>query len=200
MPQYFDNDERIISSKRLINFKVGGAWYELYSDNGIFSKKGLDKGSKLLIETLLPLDLGDYVLDLGCGYGPIGITLALNKENLRVLMSDINKRALSLSLDNIERYHLGNRVKAIESNIYESIKDKFTSIVTNPPIRAGNKVLKEIYLGAKSHLIKGGSLYLVIRKSQGANSTLKFLKENYETVNIVNKANGYYILKATVGE
>ena len=197
MSHYFENDETLESSPRNVTYVINDVNFSLVSDSGVFSKNKLDKGSELLIETLLPLDLGKNLLDLGCGIGPIGLTLAYFNPGLNVTCSDVNMRALSLCKRNASALKLGQRVTVLHSDIYIEIEGKFDSIVSNPPIRAGKKVTYEIYKGALFHLIDGGSLYVVIRKQQGALSVKTYLEELFGNVAVLARDKGYYILKAT---
>ena len=163
---------------------------DFFSDNGVFSKNHLDYGSRLLIKTFLKNE-SDYenILDLGCGYGLIGISLAkITGKN--ITMCDVNKRALHLC----ERNIAANKVnaKVIESNVYENILDKYDVIITNPPIKAGKKVILEFLINAKIHLNDGGRLWFVMRKDQGAKSIQKLLNEHYN-VEIKGKDKGFYI-------
>lgn len=200
MSHYFINDDTLASRPRKINYAFKSVSFSLDSDVGVFSKNELDKGSELLIETLLPYDLGRNLLDLGCGIGVIGLTLAYFHPNLNVTLSDVNTRALSLCSANATSLKLSQRVTILQSDIYLEIEGKFDSIVSNPPIRAGKKVTYEIYKGALTHLIDGGSLYIVIRKQQGALSVKSYLEELFGNVAVLAREKGYYILKATKHE
>lgn len=194
---YFVNDANLASKPRLVKFNVNNIEFAFESDIGVFSKNELDFGSRLLIETLLPLDLGKNMLDIGCGIGPIGLTLAYFKKDLKVLCSDVNMRALSLCEANARKLSLSQRVTCLQSDIYLEIEGLYDSIVSNPPIRAGKKITYAIYTGAKSHLIDGGSLYVVVRKEQGALSVKSFLEETFGNVQVLSRKKGYYILKST---
>ena len=197
MSHYFVNDDKVVSKPRSINYSINGVDFSLESDNGVFSKNELDKGSELLIESLLPIDLGGNILDIGCGIGVIGLTLAYFTPSLKVCLSDVNTRALSLCSANAESLKLSQRVTILQSDIYQKIEGKFTSIVSNPPIRAGKKVTYEIYRGALEHLIDSGSLYVVVRKNQGAPSVKSYLEELFGNVALLAREKGYWILKAT---
>lgn len=194
---YFVNDANLASKPRLVKFNVDNIEFAFESDIGVFSKNELDFGSRLLIETLLPIDLGKSILDIGCGIGPIGLTLAYFKKDLKVLCSDVNMRALSLCEANARKLSLSQRVTCLQSDIYLEIEGLYDSIVSNPPIRAGKKITYAIYTGAKSHLIDGGSLYVVVRKEQGALSVKSFLEETFGNVEVLSRKKGYYILKST---
>lgn len=196
MSHYFQNDETLGSKPRTVNYSFKGVDFSLTSDLGVFSKNELDRGSEILIKTLLPLNLGSKLLDLGCGIGPIGLTLAYFTPRLNVTCSDVNTRALSLCERNAQQLKL-SQVTILQSDIYEKIEGKFDSIVSNPPIRAGKKVTYEIYKGALSHLVDGGSLYIVIRKKQGAESVKDYLEELFGNVAVLAREKGYFVLKAT---
>jgi 16S rRNA (guanine1207-N2)-methyltransferase len=197
MSHYFVNDDKVVSKPRIVVYSFNGVDFSLDSDNGVFSKNELDKGSELLIETLLPIDLGKSLLDLGCGIGVIGLTLAYFHPGLNVYLSDVNTRALSLCDANANTLRLSQKVTVLQSDIYTKVEGKFDSIVSNPPIRAGKKVTYEIYKGALEHLNDNGSLYIVIRKQQGALSVKSYLEELYGNVTVLARDKGYYVLKST---
>ena len=197
MSHYFVNDDKVVSKPRSICYSINGVDFSLESDNGVFSKNELDKGSELLIKELLPINLGENILDIGCGIGVIGLTLAYFTPSLQVCLSDVNTRALSLCSANANSLKLSQRVTILQSDIYEKIEGKYSSIVSNPPIRAGKKVTYEIYRGALDHLVDSGSLYIVIRKNQGALSVKSYLEELFGNVALLAREKGYYVLKAT---
>ena len=194
MGQYFDNDQ-LPSNLVKTECIVRGKKFIFLTDNGVFSKNGLDFGSRLLLESI-PLEaVGGKVLDVGCGYGVFGIIL--NKlTSCSVDMVDVNLRAIHLSEMNCKENHCAN-IHVFESNAYERVNSKYSTIVTNPPIRAGKKVVYDIVMNARNYLEEGGSLFLVIRKEQGAKSLIKDLEKNY-SVTILEKKKGYYILQCTL--
>lgn len=182
------------SELRTIKYNYGGFSLSFNSDNGVFSKDKLDYGSRLLIETIAnKIDKKNLtILDVGCGYGFIGISLAKILES-KTDMCDVNRRALHLADMNININKVSCRT--IESDMYENITSKYDLIVTNPPIRAGKNIVLGILDGAKDYLNTLGELWFVIRKDQGAKSTIKHLEGNYEC-EIVEKSKGFYIIKA----
>ena len=192
MGQYFDN-EKLPSKMVKTNAVILGKRFTFFTDNGVFSKDGLDFGSRLLLETIPLEEVGGKVLDMGCGYGVFGITL--NKIlSCSVDMVDVNLRALHLSEINAKENQCSN-VRIFESFTYSNIDSKYTSIVTNPPIRAGKKVVYDIVMNAKDHLEVNGKLFVVIRKEQGAKSLIKDLQENGYNVDVLEKKGGFFILK-----
>lgn len=195
MTHYFINDENlksnIIKKKVIINNQE----FFFYTDNGVFSKKGLDFGTRTLLESLELDKIKGNVLDFGCGYGPIGIYLSKNTK-ASVHMIDINKRSLELALKNAETNNVNPKI--YESNIYENIDTMFDYIITNPPIRVGKKILYQILFDAKKYLNKTGELWFVINKDQGAKSVMKDLEKEY-SVKLITKNKGFYIISAKIG-
>lgn len=192
MAHYFENDESLKSNIKEVKVYINNQPYIFATDNGIFSKKGLDFGTRTLLENIDIEKISGNVLDFGCGYGAIGIYVAKN-TNANVHMIDINKRSLKLALKNADINHVN--VKIYESNIYENVKDKFDYIITNPPIRVGKKILYEILFNAKNILNHNGELLLVINKDQGAKSLMKDLEKVYK-VELITKNKGFYIIRA----
>ncbi|OPH50093.1 16S rRNA methyltransferase [Paenibacillus ferrarius] len=173
-----------------------GKTYTFLTDAGVFSKKGVDYGSKHLIETM-QLNEDAKVLDVGCGYGPIGLSAAAMCPKGHVTMVDINERAIELSLDNAKRNGIAN-VSIIQSDLLEQVKDqRYDAVLTNPPIRAGKEVVHRIFTDAYDCLVEGGAIWVVIQKKQGAPSAMKKLESLYRDVVEVSKDKGYKILKAT---
>lgn len=194
MEHYFTNNENLKSELREINYTYKKEDFKFISDNGVFSKDKIDFGSRLLVETYLEKNEKNNlnVLDVGCGYGFIGIVLSKVLSS-KVDMIDINNRAIHLTEKNIKLNKVN--AKAFISNAYENIQTKYDLIITNPPIRAGKKTVLNILKNAKNFLLENGQLWLVIRKDQGAKSILKDLNLLYETT-LVKKSKGFYIISA----
>ncbi len=193
MSHYFENDLNLKSEIRQISYDYKTSSFSFYSDNGVFSKNKIDYGSKLLLETFLSENITNKkVLDVGCGYGFIGIVISII-TNSYVDMIDVNKRCVHLTKMNIKNYK-NFRGSAFISDAYENVSDRYDIVITNPPIRVGKTKLLEILNGAFDHLNKDGILYFVIRKDQGALS-IKRILENTKNVEIINKDKGYFIFK-----
>lgn len=194
MGQYFTNDNSIPSKLVKTKAVVLNNSFIFYTDNGVFSKDGLDFGSRLLLENIPLTEIGESLLDVGCGYGVFGIIL--NKIlGVKVTMCDVNRRALHLAKKNIKENKCSD-CSVIESNCYQNINSKYSTIITNPPIRAGKEVVYEILEGAKDYLLPGGRLFFVVRKEQGAKSIISDMQKIYN-VEVLERKKGFFIIKCT---
>lgn len=191
MAHYFENDDTLKSKERQILVKINNINFSFLTDYGVFSKNGLDFGTRTLLETLDTSKINGKVLDFGCGYGPIGIYIA-KTTNSEVHMIDINRRVLGLARKNVSLNHVN--VNIYESNIYEKVTEQFDYIISNPPIRVGKEILYKILFEAKKHLKENGELWIVVNKDQGAKSLVKDLEKEY-SVEIKNKKKGFYIIQ-----
>ena len=196
MSHYFQNDPNLASNLQKISFDIDGLHMSLWTDNGVFSKSRVDEGSFAFLKVLLPLGLSGKILDLGCGYGTIGLTIAMASPEASITLADINTRALALCEKNAQELGLSQRVTILQSDIYEKIEGHFDSIVVNPPIRAGKRVTYAMYEGAKQRLIDGGSLFIVIRKAQGAPSASAYIESLFGNIALLERDKGYYIYQA----
>ena len=198
LEHYFTNNTNLKSEIRTLTYSYENTPFEFFSDNGVFAKNKIDYASKLLIATFIEnhkkIEKNSTLLDVGCGYGFLGI-VASKILNMNVELIDINKRALHLCEKNIKLNEVNG--KAYESNLYECVKNKYEYIITNPPIRAGKNTVLEILKGAKNHLLDNGELWFVINKDQGAKSTEKLLKECY-SVEVLAKSKGFYVFRAKI--
>ena len=194
MGQYFTN-EKLPSNVRKTECFVLGRKFTFLTDNGVFSKDGLDFGSRLLLETIALDEVGGKILDMGCGYGVFGIVVG-KLTSAHVDMVDVNLRALHLAERNAKENNVDN-INIFESNVYQNVSSKYSSIITNPPIRAGKQVVYDIVMNAKDYLEKDGTLFLVIQKEQGAKSLIVDLETVY-TVKVLEKKKGFFILECTI--
>ncbi|KEO81726.1 class I SAM-dependent methyltransferase [Tumebacillus flagellatus] len=191
---YYSNKPTVEHDLRAIRVTLRGQEFVFWTDAGVFSKSGVDFGSDLLIETMEIPDDAD-VLDVGCGYGPIGLTAAKLAANGRVTMVDVNERAVELARRNAQANGISN-VEVLVSDRYEQVQGRrFDVILTNPPIRAGKQVVHSIFEGAVDHLTDGGELWVVIQKKQGAPSAKKRLEELFEDVEDVARDAGFRIFR-----
>lgn len=196
MDHYFTDNRHLAEDRKEISFRFWCFNYSFITDNGVFSKGGVDFGTRVLLSTIAERkELGSYVLDMGCGYGPVGITLKKVFPTSTFEMVDVNPRAVLLAKENAKK----NNIEATiyESDVYESVTgNTFTDVISNPPIRAGKKVIYKIFEEAYDHLAEDGTLWVVIRKQQGALSALDKIKEVFGNCDIIHKEKGYFILKA----
>ena len=193
MEHYFTNNQNLRSELRTIDFENNGVVFTFFSDLGVFAKDYIDYGSKVLVETILKKKPNcSSILDVGCGYGFIGIVLG-RILNVPTDLVDVNKRAIHLCEKNIEKNQVKGRV--FFSDAYESVSDSYDLIVTNPPIRAGKKTVLKILREASTHLNKDGNLWFVIRKDQGVKSIMKEISDIY-LMEVVKKDKGFYVVCA----
>ena len=193
MSHYFINDESLKSNKRIIKYTVNSNYFELTSDVGVFSKNELDPGSELLIKSAIKKGINGDLLDVGCGYGPIGITLSKICDLNKVDFIDVNTRALNLTKDNASKYQVKN-FSVFESNGFENVKDLYDYILINPPIRAGKEVIFKMFEDSIKYLKDDGILMIVIRKDQVAPSAKNKLTEVYGNCDTMDREKGYHIL------
>lgn len=192
MPHYYsENNDTLKSNPKEIAFRVNNTDLKFVTDIGVFSKDSLDRGTKVLLEYLEVKDTDKQILDLGCGYGVVGIYLS-KRYQLSVDMVDVNKRAIELSASN-------SVLNGVETNVYQSngfsnVKSNFDLIITNPPIRAGKKVYYKFFEDSVNYLNKGGRLVVVINKKHGAMSAIKYLETIYNSVEITGKDKGFHVL------
>ncbi len=192
---YYSKRPTVQHDVQVIEEMLRGRKFTFFTDAGVFSKKGVDYGSKHLIETM-ELPITARVLDVGCGYGPIGLTAAALCREGHVTMVDINERAVELSQENAKRNGIAN-VTILQSDLLERVKGQtFNAVLTNPPIRAGKETVHRIFIDAYDCLVPGGALWVVIQKKQGAPSAMTKLESIYAEVAELSKDKGYRILKA----
>ncbi|ASA24385.1 class I SAM-dependent methyltransferase [Paenibacillus donghaensis] len=192
---YYSQQPEARHDRRTIHTVLRGRKFQFTSDAGVFSKGDIDYGSRALIETM-EIPEGAAVLDVGCGYGPIGLSAAHLAPKGHVTMLDINSRAVELARENAQQNGIRN-VTVMESDVLGALKEQtFDVILTNPPIRAGKAVVHQIFEEAYQHLNEGGSLWIVIQKKQGAPSAVAKLESLFPVVEEKGKDKGYRIIKA----
>ncbi len=175
--------------------RIRGLDLRLRTDAGVFSRSRLDRGTELLLEAL---DVGpcELILDLGCGYGVIGIAAAKLSEGGHAVLTDINERALRLARENVRANGVTNaEVRA--GDLYAPVEDlAFDHIVCNPPLRAGRAVVDRIVTEAPAHLLEGGRLWLVARTRQGAESLQGRMADTFGNAEIVARGSGFKVLRS----
>lgn len=193
MQHYYTKNPQIAHDIGKVDYKINNIELQFMTDAGVFSKRGVDYGSNVMLKTL-PCITGK-VLDLGCGYGAIGITVARLNPGCRITMIDINERAVELAKTNISLNKVEN-AECFQSDAFENVMGTYDVILCNPPIRTGKKVIYPMFENSIKYLNAGGALYIVIQKKQGANSAMEKLQEVYGNCEAVNKDGGYWILKS----
>jgi 16S RNA G1207 methylase RsmC len=188
---YFSEKPHAESHPHQLTAELRGRTFLFTTDAGVFSKSGIDFGSRLLIETFVEPVKPGSLLDIGCGYGPIGISLSASFPSRKMVMTDINERAVSLARENAVRNNLSAEV--LQGDLYERIHGKFAAIVTNPPIRAGKQIVSRILTESVNYLEDGGELWAVIQKKQGAPSAFKLLQKVFGQVDVAARKKGYYV-------
>ncbi|ARD48160.1 class I SAM-dependent methyltransferase [Sporosarcina sp. P33] len=193
---YYSKNPQVSSAPKQWKAEIRNRVLSFTTDAGVFSKGSIDEGSKLLAETFKEPSIGGDFLEIGCGYGPIALSIAMDFSDRTVHMVDVNERALSLSEKNAQHNGIRN-VRIYESSGVDSVEQEgFAAIITNPPIRAGKQTVFSFYEGAYEKLEPGGELWVVIQKKQGAPSTMEYLKKLFGNVETVAKKKGYFILRA----
>ena len=180
------HDEREIAARAL------GNDLRFITDSGVFSRDGLDRGTEVLLNALP--ELKGRVLDLGCGWGAVGVALGKRYPGLEIVMTDVNRRAVELSRRNLELN--GVSAQVVQGDGYAAVTGAFDAIVTNPPIRAGKQTIYALFDQARDFLVPGGALYVVIRKQQGAPSALKHLRETYPSAGTIDHGTGFWVIEA----
>ena len=195
MSQYFDNDTTIKSQERIIDYKVGNYGFRFHSDNGVFSKSEVDYGTHVLITNFLANKKCETVLDMGGGIGVISVVLA-KILHCKCVMSEINTRACELARKNVKFNGVNDLVEVKESDAYKNIEGKYDVVITNPPIRAGKKVVYEFLLKSIDYLNDQGELWFVIRKNHGEESAKRDVAKVFGNCEIIKRDKGFYVLRA----
>ncbi|MGP4070453.1 class I SAM-dependent methyltransferase [Halobacillus sp. B29] len=193
---YYSKKTAAKSDEKTWSYTLRDRLLTFTTDHAVFSKGEVDFGSRLLIDSFTAPPVDGNFLDLGCGYGPIGLSLALEYPDRQVVLVDVNERALNLAEKNAAKNQVTN-VEIKESDRLRQLEGRqFAAILTNPPIRAGKKVVHAMFEEAKKALGQSGELWVVIQKKQGAPSAKQKIEELFGNIEVVRKEKGYYIFKA----
>lgn len=190
---YYEDNRDLAHDVQELSVELLGLSLHFLTDAGVFSKNAIDYGSRVLLDNFQP-EGAKTLLDVGCGYGTLALTLA-KKYGLKATLVDVNSRALDLAKKNADK----NNIEVNDiflSNIYDNVEGKFDAIISNPPIRAGKEVVHTILSDAYEHLNDDGHLTIVIQKKQGAPSAQKKMKDVFGNCEIIAKDKGYYILRS----
>lgn len=192
---YFTPKPKSRPEFKLIRAYLRGREFQFLTSAGVFSKSRIDLGTKVLVEHMILPDKG-YVLDVGCGYGVIGIVAAALNPNVYVLMVDINRRAVNLAKHNIRINRVSN-AEARCGNLYEPVKGMmFNCILSNPPISAGLATVRAIVTDAPKHMYDGGTLQMVVRSKVGGDRIAQMLEETFGKFTVLVRRSGYRVLMA----
>ena len=187
---YFTDNENIKTDPHRIIYYFGANRYVFNTDAGVFSPKKVDSATDFLLKNIPPIS--GSLLDMGCGYGCLGIVLA-KEHGLKLSQADINPRAVRLTKENAD-------INAVVSDVFLSdgfadINKTFDNIAVNPPIHAGKKVVYDMYEKSFLHLNPGGSLFVVIFKKHGAESSREKLTEIFGNADVLHKKKGMYLME-----
>src|SRR6058998_772398 len=194
--QYFAARPKSRRRPAEIEVEVRGHAFTFRTDAGVFSGGEIDRGTELLVDAL---EIGpcELIVDLGCGYGVIGIVAARLSEGGHVILTDVNERAVALARTNVAANEIAN-AEARLGDLYEPVRDMaFDHIVCNPPIRAGRAIVDRIVSEAPTHLLNGGRLWLVARTRQGADSLRGRMTASFGSAEVVRRGSGYKVLRST---
>jgi 16S rRNA (guanine1207-N2)-methyltransferase len=189
---YFTRHPKLEMRLGLIRTRLRGGFYEFLTASGVFSKRRVDPGTRLLTENMiLPKD--GSVLDIGCGYGVVGIVAASFNPGLRVFLVDVNKRAVWLAKQNVIRNQLHN-VEVKHGLLYEPVSSiAFGCILSNPPISAGIETVKQIIDEAPTHMISKAVFQMVVRSKVGGKRLRTLLENSFGNVEILARKSGYRV-------
>lgn len=193
---YYSRNPETESKPMYWNYELLGHTFQFKTDQGVFSKREVDYGSRVLLGMFQMSDVEGPILDVGCGYGPIGLALAKTFPDRTVHMVDVNNRALELAKENAVLNKIDN-IEIYNSDRFDNVQfNQYAAIVTNPPIRAGKQVVHDILESSFEYLAENGELWVVIQKKQGAPSAKTKLEKLFNEVEVVGKDKGYYIIRA----
>lgn len=190
---YFTERPRSKAHFGLIRTHLRGKPFDFMTASGVFSKDRIDLGTRLLIESMVLPEKG-CVLDIGCGYGAVGIAAAVFNPNLHVAMVDINVRAVRLARQNAGLNHAWN-VAIRRGRFYEPVRDTvFDCVLSNPPVSAGMKTVEAIITEAPAHLSCGATLQMVVKSKIGGKRLQSIFKEAFGNVEVLARESGYRVL------
>lgn len=193
--QYFSRRPTSTRKRKEIHALLRNHPFTFWTDAGVFSRDRVDRGSELLLQAL-EVGACELILDLGCGYGVLGIVAARLSEGGRVILTDVNERALALVRANLETNRVTNAEVRL-GDLYEPVAGlAFDHILCNPPIRAGRRIVDRMIRGAPEHLHDGGKLWLVARTKQGADSLRARMAEAFGNADVVKRGSGFKVLRS----
>jgi 16S rRNA (guanine1207-N2)-methyltransferase len=193
---YFAERPRSRSVRRELRFLYRGELLSFVVDRGVFASHGLDPGTAHLIERLEP-GPRDRILDLGAGWGPVGVAAAKCAPGGHVVLTEVNRRAARLAEENLRRNGAANAEVRV-GRLFEPVEgERFDLIATNPPYRAGRALIEEMLAAVPAHLVPGGRFLLVGKGSQGIRYYQEWLERRWGgEVRVVGRGSGYRVIEA----
>ena len=189
---YYSENPVTAHDEREVIYQTLGLRFTCLTDAGVFSRDGLDMGTRILLEALP--ELHGRILDLGCGWGPVGVALGKKYSDAQLVLTDVNSRAAELAARNLAANGVTNAA-VVQGDGFAAVEGDFDAIVLNPPIRTGKTVIYAMFAEAAAHLKPDGALFIVIRKQQGAESAQKYLRSIYGDVERIAREKGYWVLR-----
>ena len=194
---YFEARPTVVSKPRTVHLRLPGIDLELQADRGVFGSKGVDLGTMILLREAPPPPSSGDLLDLGCGYGPIALALALWAPEARVWAVDVNERALDLTRTNAEAAKTPNVAALPPEQV--PLEARFDAIYSNPPVRVGKAPLHDLLMRWLPRLKPNGAAYLVVQRNLGSDSLAKWLGEQGFGVRRLRSKKGYRVLEVRPG-
>lgn len=190
---YFTERPNTPSARRIVRLRLPDVRLDLVADSGVFSGRQLDPGTRLLLRQAPVPRIGGDLLDLGCGYGPIALTLATRHPDVTVWAVDVNERALELVTRNASAARLGNVIVRRPEQVPDAVR--FAAVYSNPPIRIGKPALHELLLHWLQRLLPGGAAWLVVQRNLGSDSLARWLNEHGYPTQRIRAERGYRLLE-----
>ncbi|MBR9677602.1 class I SAM-dependent methyltransferase [Candidatus Woesearchaeota archaeon] len=193
MTHYYDKKQTSPLQFKTINTKACNLELEFIIASGVFSNRRLDKGSEVLIKYCKPTG---KTLDLGCGWGAVGIYTKKLYPKIELFMSDVNQRAILLSKQNIKKHKL--KAIIMLSDGFAKIKEQdFDTILLNPPQTAGKKLCIKLFEQSYKHLKKSGTLQVVARHQKGGKTLSAEMQRIFDNLEVLGKGSGFRVYKST---
>ena len=193
MDHYYSENPDSDFVKSKINVLLKDDSFSLFSASGLFSKDKLDFATKLLIENCVLPENG-RVLDLGCGYGVVGISILRKNIDLEVIFSDVNRRGLEITKENLKELDL--KAKVVQSDLFDNLKNDFDVVLSNPPMAAGRKKCFSLIEESFGYLNKGGSLQIVARHNKGGAALEKKMENVFGNIETLAKKGGFRVYRS----
>lgn len=190
---YFEARPEVASRPRTVHLQTGDVELALQADSGVFGARGVDLGTLVLLREAPPPPPSGEILDLGCGYGPIAITVARRAPEAHVWAVDVNERAVELARTNAETAGVRNVTAVKPEDVPAGVR--FDAIYSNPPVRVGKGPLHALLLEWLPRLRAGGAAYLVVQRNLGADSLAAWLAGQGFPVERLKSKKGYRILE-----